>query len=54
MLQLSESFTPAYAKLLDLGVGREQARGVLVPSVYTLELIKPIVPVSIEAWSSTL
>jgi thymidylate synthase (FAD) len=25
----------AYAALLDLGVGREQARGVLVPSVYT-------------------
>lgn len=24
-----------YAKLLELGVGREQARGVLVPSVYT-------------------
>ena len=76
----------AYSKLLDLGVGREQARGVLVPSVYTswvwtvslqallhfidlrrgagaqseigayaqaiIELIKPIVPVSMEAWSS--
>lgn len=25
----------AYQKLLDLGVGREQARGILVPSVYT-------------------
>ena len=25
----------AYSKLLDLGVGREQARGVLIPSVYT-------------------
>ena len=69
-----------------LGVGREQARGVLVPSVYTswvwtvslqallhfidlrrgagaqseigayaqaiIELIQPIVPVSMEAWSS--
>ena len=77
----------AYTKLLDLGVGREQARGVLIPSVYTswvwtvslqallhfidlrrgagaqseigayaqaiIELIQPIVPVSIEAWSST-
>ncbi len=76
----------AYSKLLDLGVGREQARGVLVPSVYTswvwtvslqallhfidlrrgagaqseigayalaiIELIQPIVPVSLEAWSS--
>ncbi len=76
----------AYAKLLALGVGREQARGVLVPSVYTswvwtvslqallnfidlrrgagaqseigayaqaiIELIEPIVPVSMEAWSS--
>ena len=76
----------AYAKLLALGVGREQARGVLVPSVYTswvwtvslqallhfidlrrgagaqseigayaqaiIELIQPIVPVSMEAWSS--
>ena len=76
----------AYSKLLDLGIGREQARGVLVPSVYTswvwtvslqallhfidlrrgagaqseigayaqaiIELIKPIVPVSMEAWSS--
>lgn len=76
----------AYSKLLDLGVGREQARGVLIPSVYTswvwtvslqallhfiglrqgagsqseigayaeaiVELIKPVVPVAIEAWSS--
>ena len=76
----------AYAKLLALGVGREQARGVLVPSVYTswvwtvslqallhfidlrrgagaqseigayaqaiIELIEPIIPVSMEAWSS--
>ena len=25
----------AYAKLLELGVGREQARGVLIPAVYT-------------------
>jgi thymidylate synthase (FAD) len=29
-----ESFD-AYSKLLELGVGREQARGVLVPAVYT-------------------
>jgi thymidylate synthase (FAD) len=70
--------------LLELGVGREQARGVLVPSVYTswvwtvslqallnfiglrmgdgaqteigayaqaiVELIEPIVPISMEAW----
>ena len=76
----------AYSKLLDLGVGREQARGVLIPSVYTswvwtvslqallhfiglrrgagaqseigayaeaiVELIKPIVPVAMEAWSA--
>ncbi|ELS04877.1 thymidylate synthase, flavin-dependent [Xenococcus sp. PCC 7305] len=76
----------AYAQLLELGVGREQARGVLVPSVYTswvwtvslqallhfialrrgagaqseigayaqaiVELIEPIVPVAIAAWSS--
>jgi thymidylate synthase (FAD) len=76
----------AYSKLLDLGVGREQARGVLIPSVYTswvwtvslqallnfidlrrgegaqseigayaeaiVELITPIVPVAIQAWSS--
>lgn len=77
----------AYTQLLNLGVGREQARGVLIPSVYTswvwtvslqallhfidlrrgagaqseigayaqaiVELIQPIVPVSIEACSST-
>ena len=76
----------AYSKLLELGVGREQARGVLIPAVYTswvwtvslqallnfiglrmgagaqseigayaqaiLELIEPIVPVSIEAWKT--
>ncbi|MGK7952076.1 MAG: FAD-dependent thymidylate synthase [Xenococcaceae cyanobacterium] len=76
----------AYQKLLELGVGREQARGVLIPAVYTswvwtvslqavlhfislrrgagaqseigayasaiTELIKPIVPVSIEAWET--
>lgn len=75
----------AYSKLLELGVGREQARGVLIPSVYTswvwtvslqallnfislrlgagaqseigayaqaiVELIEPIVPISMEAWS---
>ena len=75
----------AYSKLLELGVGREQARGILIPSVYTswvwtvslqallnfislrlgagaqseigayaqaiVELIEPIVPVSMEAWS---
>lgn len=77
----------AYSQLLSLGVGREQARGVLIPSVYTswvwtvslqallnfidlrmgegaqseigayaqaiVELIKPIVPSSIDAWTST-
>lgn len=77
----------AYSQLLNLGVGREQARGVLVPSVYTswvwtvslqallhfidlrrgagaqseigayaqaiVELITPIVPVSIESWFAT-
>ncbi|NJK37932.1 MAG: FAD-dependent thymidylate synthase [Oscillatoriales cyanobacterium RM2_1_1] len=32
--QCDQSYT-AYRQLLDLGVGREQARGVLVPSVYT-------------------
>jgi thymidylate synthase (FAD) len=32
--QCRQSFT-AYQTLLDYGVGREQARGVLVPSVYT-------------------
>ena len=76
----------AYQQLLELGVGREQARGVLIPSVYTswvwtvslqavlhfislrrgagaqseigayaqaiTELIKPIVPISIEAWET--
>jgi thymidylate synthase (FAD) len=75
----------AYSQLLELGVGREQARGILVPSVYTswvwtvslqallnfidlrlgsgaqseigmyaqgiVDLIKPIVPVAMEAWS---
>jgi len=75
----------AYSQLLDLGVGREQARGVLIPAVYTswvwtvslqallhfialrrgagaqseigayaqaiTELIEPIVPVAIAAWS---
>lgn len=75
----------AYNQLLELGVGREQARGVLVPSVYTswvwtvslqallnfvdlrlgagaqseigayaqaiVELVEPIVPVSMAAWS---
>lgn len=33
-IQCIESFN-AYHALLDLGVGREQARGVLVPAVYT-------------------
>lgn len=76
----------AYQALLNLGVGREQARGVLVPSVYTSwvwtvslqavlhfiglrrgagaqseigayaqaiqTLIKPIVPIAIEAWET--
>jgi len=80
-----ENSYQAYSKLLELGVGREQARGVLIPSVYTswvwtvslqallnfislrmgagaqseigayaqaiVELIKPIVPISMEAWS---
>lgn len=75
-----------YRALLELGVGREQARGVLVPSVYTswvwttslqavlhfidlrkgagaqseigayaqaiLNLIRPIVPIAIEAWET--
>ena len=83
--QQCEASYQAYASLLELGVGREQARGVLVPSVYTswvwtvslqallnfiglrlgagaqseigayasaiVELIEPIVPVSMEAWS---
>ena len=81
-----ENSYQAYSKLLELGVGREQARGVLIHSVYTswvwtvslqallnfiglrlgagaqseigsyaqaiIELIKPIVPVSMEAWST--
>jgi thymidylate synthase (FAD) len=81
-----ENSYQAYTKLLDLGVGREQARGVLIPSVYTswvwtvslqallnfielrigagaqteigayaqaiVELIEPIVPIAMEAWSS--
>ena len=76
----------AYSQLLELGVGREQARGILVPTVYTswvwtvslqallhfislrqgegaqseikayadaiLELIKPIVPVTLQYWFS--
>ena len=80
-----ENSYQAYSQLLELGVGREQARGVLVPSVYTswvwtvslqallnfiglrlgkgaqseigayasaiAELIEPIVPVSMAAWS---
>ena len=83
--QQCEQSYQAYSKLLELGVGREQARGVLVPSVYTswvwtvslqallnfvglrlgkgaqseigayaqaiTELIEPIVPVSMAAWS---
>ena len=83
--QQCEASYQAYSQLLELGVGREQARGVLVPSVYTswvwtvslqallnfiglrlgggaqseigayaqaiVELIEPIVPVSMEAWS---
>ncbi|MEL6440735.1 MAG: FAD-dependent thymidylate synthase [Cyanobacteria bacterium J06621_8] len=83
--QQCEMSYQAYCKLLELGVGREQARGVLIPSVYTswvwtvslqallnfislrlgagaqseigayaqaiVELIEPIVPVSMEAWS---
>lgn len=80
-----KSSEKAYQDLIELGVGREQARGVLVPAVYTSwiwcsslqsilnfvdlrkgegaqseiqkyaeaieELIKPIVPVTIEAWN---
>lgn len=80
-----ESSYQAYSQLLALGVGREQARGVLAPSVYTswvwtvslqallnfiglrlgsgaqseigayaqaiVELVQPIVPVSMAAWS---
>ncbi len=82
--QQCENSYQAYSQLLELGVGREQARGVLVPSVYTswvwtvslqalfnfidlrlgagaqseigayasaiVELIEPIVPVSMQAW----
>ena len=81
-----ENSYQTYSKLLDLGVGREQARGVLIPSVYTswvwtvslqallnfiglrlgtgaqseigayagaiVELIEPVVPVSMKAWST--
>lgn len=84
--QQCEDSYEAYRNLLELGVGREQARGVLVPSVYTswvwtaslqsvlhfielrrgggaqneigayaqaiTTLIKPIVPVAIEAWEA--
>lgn len=84
--QQCENSYQAYASLLELGVGREQARGVLVPSVYTswvwtvslqallnfiglrlgagaqseigayaqaiVELVEPIVPVSMEAWTN--
>ncbi len=80
-----ENSYQAYSELLELGVGREQARGVLVPSVYTswvwtvslqatlnfiglrlgkgaqseigsyaqaiVELIEPIVPCSMAAWT---
>ncbi|WP_036480993.1 FAD-dependent thymidylate synthase [Myxosarcina sp. GI1] len=83
--QQCENSYAAYQALLDLGVGREQARGVLIPAVYTswvwtvslqallhfiglrrgagaqseigmyasaiTELILPIVPVAIKAWS---
>ena len=83
--QQCENSYQAYSQLLELGVGREQARGVLVPSAYTswvwtvslqallnfiglrlgagaqseigayaqaiVELIEPIVPISMEAWS---
>ncbi|GAB4532520.1 MAG: hypothetical protein Tsb0014_17050 [Pleurocapsa sp.] len=84
--QQCQSSYQAYSKLLELGVGREQARGLLIPSVYTswvwtvslqallhfidlrrgadaqseigayaqaiVELIKPIVPVAMSAWSA--
>lgn len=84
--QQCENSYQAYTKLLELGVGREQARGVLIPSVYTswvwtvslqallnfiglrmgagaqseigayakaiVELIQPIVPVSMAAWTN--
>lgn len=82
--QCQESYK-AYKELIELGVGREQARGVLVPSIYTSctttmslqavlhfinlrkgegaqqeivkyaeaieDLIKPIVPITMEAWN---
>ena len=84
--QQCEASYEAYSKLLALGVGREQARGVLIPSVYTswvwtaslqsllhfidlragegaqseigayaqaiIDLVSPIVPEAIQAWSS--
>lgn len=84
--QQCEQSYQAYSQLLELGVGREQARGILVPSVYTswvwtvslqallnfvglrlgagaqseigayaqaiVELVEPIVPVSMAAWST--
>ena len=84
--QQCEASYQTYRALLDLGVGREQARGVLVPSAYTswvwttslqavlhfielrrgvgaqseigayaqaiTTLIKPKVPVAIEAWET--
>ena len=84
--QQCENSYRAYGSLLELGVGREQARGVLIPAVYTswvwtvslqallnfiglrlgagaqseigayaeaiVELIEPIVPVSISAWTT--
>jgi thymidylate synthase (FAD) len=84
--QQCQSSYETYRALLDLGVGREQARGVLVPAVYTswvwttslqavlhfielrkgagaqseigayaqaiLNLIRPIVPIAIEAWET--
>lgn len=84
--QQCENSYRAYTQLLELGVGREQARGVLIPSVYTswvwtvslqallnfiglrmgsgaqseigayaeaiVELIEPIVPVSMASWSN--
>ena len=86
--QQCENSYHAYTQLLELGVGREQARGVLIPSVYTswvwtvslqallhfiglrmgagaqseigayaqaiAELIEPIVPVSMAAWSNQI
>jgi len=84
--QQCEASYEAYSKLLALGVGREQARGVLIPSVFTswdwtaslqsllhfidlragegaqseigayaqaiIDLVSPIVPEAIQAWSS--